>query len=623
MQRFKMNKIVFYDLEVSPNYFLIGIKHEDGKIEQYSAFGKKATLKQKHINRVQKLLNEYAFVGFNSLNYDSPILHEMLKGKTTQQIHAMSFDLVEGDLKRWECNIASKNQIDIMEVAPQQASLKLYGARLGTKKLQDLPYGVHDKLTKPQTKKMAKYNVNDLDLTEALYTALLPQLKIRENLSKKYGIDVMSRSDAQVAEDVFKKLLGITKKPKIDKPNIVEYTAPKYIKFKSKELNKLRDKFEKTNYAINHKSGSIITPDWIKENDKVIIGGIAYTIGIGGIHSNEKSVAHVGDIKNADIQSMYPSLIINSGKFPIQLGAEWMNIYRGFRDDRILIKHSNKELSAMLKIFLNGSFGKLGSHYSVLYAPHLLLDTTITGQLTLLMTIEALVDAGITVLSANTDGVEYIDSTNKGQKLIDKLGKKSNLVWEHAAYKALYSRDVNSYVAVYDGEVKPKGFYAEAGLSKSPQYPIVQEAIREFLLNGTSMKKTIKKCKDPAQFCVSRAVTGGALWSSKTYPDTDEYEEYIKRVPFKQNKALEKRNDMYKRDFVLAEGMNNYIGKTVRYLYVVDGKPMFYKKSGNRVPQSDGCMPMMELTKKVPKNLDYNKYYELAERHLKELGWVK
>ena len=134
------------------------------------------------------------------------------------------------------------------------------------------------------------------------------------------------------------------------------------------------------------------------------------------------------------------------------------------------------------------------------------------------------------------------------------------------------------------------------------------------------MKKTIKKCKDPAQFCVSRAVTGGALWSQKNYPDTEEYEAYLKRVPFKQNKALEKRNDMYKRDFVLAEGMNNYVGKTVRYLYVVDGKPMFYKKSGNRVPQSDGCMPMMELTKKVPKNLDYNKYYELAKRHLKELG---
>ena len=39
------------------------------------------------------------------------------------------------------------------------------------------------------------------------------------------------------------------------------------------------------------------------------------------------------------------------------------------------------------KIQINGSFGKLGSKYSLLYAPDLLLQTTITGQLALLMLI--------------------------------------------------------------------------------------------------------------------------------------------------------------------------------------------------------------------------------------------
>lgn len=295
------------------------------------------------------------------------------------------------------------------------------------------------------------------------------------------------------------------------------------------------------------------------------------------------------------------------------------------RDDELLkFYNDNITLATTLKITANGSYGKLNSIYSILYAPHLMLDTTLTGQMSLLMVIEALGDAGIKVISANTDGVEYIDSTNKGKKIIDKLGKKMNLEWEHASYKALYSRDVNSYIAVYDGYVKAKGFYAETDLSKSPQYPIVQEAIREFLLNGTPLKKTIKKCKDPAQFCVSRAVTGGALWSPKDYPNTEEYNNFIvdfKAGKRKDNKALRKRNDLFKRDFILAEGMINYIGKTVRFYYSTKGKPMFYAKSGNRVPQSDGCKPMMELTNKVPKDVNYKHYIALAERHLKECGY--
>ena len=31
----------------------------------------------------------------------------------------------------------------------------------------------------------------------------------------------------------------------------------------------------------------------------------------------------------------------------------------------------------------------------------------------------------------------------------------------------------------------------------------------------------------------------------------------------------------------------------------------------------------MDLKKKVPKDLDYDKYIELANIHLKEAGWIK
>ena len=615
-------KRAMYDLEVYPNLMLFGIRLANGKIKQYSAFGSDDSLCEKDVKKIRKLITKHQLVGFNSMNYDDPVLTYMLSGEPCDEIYHLSKAIVEEGLQRWDVyrKIGLKNEvnsIDIMEVAPQRASLKLYGTRVFTKKTQDLPYDPHKKLSKKQAKEVADYNINDLQLTLDVYSELIPQLHIREDIGAEYGINVMSRSDAQVAEDVFKKVLGLAKKPKIDRPSEVRYKAPKYVKFKSKHLKKLKKKFEKSVYEINQATGKFVAQEWLKE--KVVIAGIEYTVGIGGLHSNEKSMVVEGDIKNADIASMYPSLIINSGKYPTQLGQEWLDLYEKFRDDRMLIKHTDKKLSAMLKIFLNGSYGKLNSVYSILYAPHLMLDTTITGQLSLLMVIEALTDAGIRVISANTDGVEYVDNTTKGEKIIDELGEKMNLVWEHASYKALYARDVNNYVAVYDGYVKSKGAYGEPTLSKNSEYPIVFKAIREYLLSGIPFDVTLKDCTEIAQFCSSRSVTGGGLWSNEKFQNTKEYDDYI-RMGKKQNKALEKRNMNFQKDLVLASDNAQYLGKVVRFYYGANGSPIYYKKSGNQVPKSEGSVPMMELSKKIPKNLDYNKYLELCQKHLKELG---
>jgi len=196
-------------------------------------------------------------------------------------------------------------------------------------------------------------------------------------------------------------------------------------------------------------------------------------------------------------------------------------------------------LSSTVKIMTNGSYGKLNSVYSILYAPHLMIDTTVTGQLSLLMLIEDLSLNGIKVLSANTDGMSVVYSNPKKiNKIVKKWEKNTKLTMEFSPYKELHARDVNSYIAVYDGYVKRKGFYAELAIDKNPQHMVVQQAIAEFLLNGTPMEDTIRSCKDVAQFCVSRAVTGGALWSKKTYPNTEEYDKFI--VEFEAGKRKDK-----------------------------------------------------------------------------------
>ncbi len=617
VERVKMKAKAVFDCEVSPTKSMVGFMDlESFEVKQFDS---------SEGAEIKEYVKDRELIGFNSLNYDDIIVTEMINGTKAKHIYDISVDLIEQDGCRWDYKTVIKS-IDLIEVAVGTGSLKIYGARLDTKKLQDLPFDPHEKHSKKMWREVCKYNINDLVLTEELYQELLPQLDIRADIGSRYGIDVMSRSDAQIAEDVFKKALKIFKKPKIDKPKYVEYRAPMYVKFKTKELNALKEKFESTTYEINAKTGKFVPQEWLKE--KVNIDGNDYTIGFGGMHSNEKSLV----VKNLplcdiDVASYYPALIINSGKYPIQLGADWLNLYRGFRDERMKIKHTDKALSAVLKILLNGSYGKLNSVYSILYAPHLMLDTTITGQLSLLMLIESLTLAGVSVFSVNTDGLSCdYTKQKKIKKIVSDWEEKTNLVMEYSPFTAMYNRDVNNYIAVYDGYVKAKGYFGEHSLSKNPQYPIVTEAIRQFLLDGVSIEETIRNCKVVSKFCFSRAVSGGALYSRTNFPNSNEYEEYMAKVPFKQNKALEKRNENYQKEFLIAEGDKNYIGKTIRVYFSIVGRPLFYKKSHNKVPltgEYNSVRPMMQLKKKIPKDLDYDAYISIAKKDLILLGVKK
>ena len=277
------------------------------------------------------------------------------------------------------------------------------------------------------------------------------------------------------------------------------------------------------------------------------------------------------------------------------------------------------------KITINGSFGKLGSMYSKLYAPDLMLQVTLTGQLMLLMLIEQLEKAGMSVKSSNTDGVEIICPKSKEAQLeaiVFDWELSTGMVMEHGEYKALYARDVNNYVAVYEDEVKAKGVYAKPTLSKNSEYPIVFEAIRTYLFDGTPLENTLHACEDVTQFLTSRTVKGGGVWSGNVegVENSDEYKDALtagKRLTM----ALIKRNDNFRAKQMVGKGI--YLGKVVRWFYATDGTTIHYETNGNKVPKSDGAYPMMELPigiSTLPMNLDYDKYLDLAVGHLADLG---
>ncbi|WP_306017612.1 hypothetical protein, partial [Balneatrix alpica] len=146
------------------------------------------------------------------------------------------------------------------------------------------------------------------------------------------------------------------------------------------------------------------------EKSLIHIGSNAYQMGSGGLHSTEKRVMHVADaghlISDHDVASYYPSLIIRTGIYPQQIGPIFLDIYRDWFTRRIAAKRGGQKKTAnSLKTLLNGTFGKLGSPWSIFYAPSEMIQVTITGQLALLLLIRRLVAAGIDILQANTDGI--------------------------------------------------------------------------------------------------------------------------------------------------------------------------------------------------------------------------
>lgn len=582
--------MIFLDCEVYKNFFLIILKKNE-KYKIIKALGHNSALTAKDAADIKKILFNDKTCGFNSLNYDLPVLLAAVRGASCQEIYQLSKKIIGQNLPHWktlnDCGDILKNHIDISEVAPGvRVSLKMYGARLGAEKLIELPFDPDWALTQDQAEEIETYCHNDVDLTESLYNAIIERIQLRESISATNKINVLSKSDAQIAESVMRKRLDWNSKPNNNIPDIAIYKSPDYLIFQTDALKLLNKKIEETAFSIDQ-TGKIILPDWMIES-RIKIGEMEYQLGIGGLHSCEKKcIAKADDYKiyDNDVTSYYPGIILNNAKYPHSFskktGELFLNAYRSIVDERIAAKRCGDVVkNESLKIVINGLFGKFGSPYSLFYCPELFLFVVLTGQLSLLLLIEMLTDQNIEVLSANTDGVvckvlphqerDYANIIYDWQLL-------TNLNLETTEYSALYSRDVNNYVAIkIDGSAKTKGFFASTGLHKNPNAEIVIDAIINYLKSngGIKIEQTIGDCNDIRKFLIVRQVNGGAIWKG------------------------------------------DYIGKVVRWAYGQGGENIYYKTNGNKVPLSDGAIPVKTLDQKI--ELDKGRYCEIAKERLKK-----
>ena len=401
--------MIILDCETYKNYFLVSMLDTNtNKIIDFELYDNHPIDSKK----LAAIMRQHTTLGFNSSNYDLPVIVAALRGDTNAQIKQLSDDIINAPqlwpiLKKHKINIPSSfDHIDIMSLPIGQASLKIYGGRLHAPKMQELPIEPSALITPEQREVLRHYCHNDLQVTRILYDELRPQIALREQMSEQYSIDLRSNSDAQIAESVIKHELEAKDidctRPTVKIGTKYKYTTPKHITFKSQLFNDLVAMIERVDFVVGA-NGQIALPDELLK--KISYDGAEYQLGIGGIHSCESSQAVIAQddecLFDIDVASYYPYLIIDGQYYPKHLTREFLTVYESIVNRRIEAKRNKDTVTAdSLKITVNGSFGKFGSKYSFLYSPDLLINTTITGQLTLLMLIEMITLSGGSVKRA-------------------------------------------------------------------------------------------------------------------------------------------------------------------------------------------------------------------------------
>jgi hypothetical protein len=97
--------------------------------------------------------------------------------------------------------------VDLMRVGNvQHKSLKLVAVNLNWPLIQDLPIKVNDIVTDDILETIYQYNLNDVEITEKLYHALINDITVRWDVGLKYNIDLMSEPDSGMANRLLEKM---------------------------------------------------------------------------------------------------------------------------------------------------------------------------------------------------------------------------------------------------------------------------------------------------------------------------------------------------------------------------------------------------------------------------------
>lgn len=189
--------IVFYDVEVFPNLFLVNWK--------IAGEGKPVVRMINPKPREIEELFKFRLVGFNCRKYDNHMIYARYLGYTTEQIYDLSQRIIVEQAKEaFFPEAYNISYTDIYDFASKKQSLKKWEIELGIHH-QELGLPWDQPVPEEMWEKVAEYCDNDVIATEAVWNARQEDFKAREILADIAGGTVNDTTNQLTTKLVFGK----------------------------------------------------------------------------------------------------------------------------------------------------------------------------------------------------------------------------------------------------------------------------------------------------------------------------------------------------------------------------------------------------------------------------------
>ena len=513
-------ELVFYDVEVFPNLFLVNWKAEGE--------GKPVV---RMINPTPTDITElikFNLVGFNCRRYDNHILWGRLMGYTNEQLYNLSQKIISGEKDAFFSEAYNLSYTDVYDFAATKQSLKKWEIELGIHhKELGLPW---DKpVPKERWEEVAEYCDNDVIATEAVFHHLKADFVARQILADITGMTVNDTTNSLSTRFIF----GKNRNPQnqFNYRNMGEIPESGVHRFTVTNDLVLYDNYG-DDYTIFDDKGRPIFPGYKFERGKSTyrdeeVGEGGYVYAEPGIHCN---------VALLDIASMHPASIIAEQLF----GPEYTKRFQEIRDARVAIKHKDFEaaknmlngvltkyltdetiaaaLAQALKIVINSVYGLTAATFPNPFNDPRNIDNIVAkrGALFMINLKHEVQQRGFTVAHIKTDSIKIANATPEIIQFVSDYGEMYGYTFEH---EATYDRMCLVNNAVYIARYKD-GKHAGEWTATGTQFQIPY------------VFKTLFS-KEPIQFedmCETKSVsTALYLDLNEKLPDVTAYEkEYDK-----------------------------------------------------------------------------------------------
>lgn len=503
--------MIFYDFEVFEYDWLVVLF--DSKIKSEKII----------INDKEKLEDFYQenkfdiWVGFNNKNYDQHILKGILCGFNPKKI---SDYIITDHNNGWRySNVMNKIytiQYDVMNSLNK--GLKTYEGFQGKNiKESDVAFNIPRKLTQDEIKETIIYCRSDVINTYELFIKTIKDFKAHMNLVKMAGgnLKYLSKTKTQLSSIILQAKQTIRDDEfDVFVPENLEIKKYKKIVdwYKSDDSKRYYNRVKKKNGGYKNEENRL----------EISVAGVPHVFGWGGLHGARKKYHSKGYFILMDVSSLYPSLMIKYNLLSRSCSRNGVKKYEEIYHKRLKLKSlGKKEEQAPLKLVLNSTYGAAKDKFNALLDPRNANLVCLFGQLFLLDLIEHL-ENDSEIIQSNTDGI-LIKVNPKNFEKIDDIAyeweKRTGLSLTFDQYKEVFQKDVNNYLLVdLDNEVKAKGAYVKELNSLDYDLPIINKALRNYMIDKTPVEETILSCNDLYEFQMVTKISSKydyALWGNK------------------------------------------------------------------------------------------------------------